>query len=60
LLSLVESEKRQILATIKRCQGNRTHAARMLEISVRTLRNKLREYNYEEAGDTAETEDAVA
>ena len=61
LLSLMESEKRQILATIKRCQGNRTHAARMLEISVRTLRNKLREYNYEEAGDTAaETEDAVA
>ncbi len=61
LLSLVESEKRQILATIKRCQGNRTHAARMLEISVRTLRNKLREYNYEEAGDAAtEAEDAVA
>ncbi|MEY2410078.1 MAG: two-component system, NtrC family, response regulator HydG [Verrucomicrobiota bacterium] len=61
LLSLVESEKRQILATIKRCQGNRTHAARMLEISVRTLRNKLREYNYDDAGDPAtEAEDAVA
>ena len=61
LLTLLESEKRQILATIKRCNGNRTHAARMLEISVRTLRNKLREYHYEDAGDPAtEAEDAVA
>ena len=33
----------------------------MLEISVRTLRNKLREYNCEDASDPAiEAEDAVA
>ena len=44
LLSLMESEKRQILATIKRCNGNRTHAANILGISIRTLRNKLNEY----------------
>jgi DNA-binding NtrC family response regulator len=60
LLSLVEVEKRQILAAIKRCQNNRTHAAKALHISIRTLRNKLREYNLEDAEDTsAEGEEAV-
>jgi two-component system response regulator FlrC len=32
--------------------GNRTHAARVLGISVRTLRNKLHEYR-EELGEVA-------
>jgi DNA-binding NtrC family response regulator len=60
LLSLVEVEKRQILAAIKRCQNNRTHAARALHISIRTLRNKLREYNLEDASDAdADGEEAV-
>jgi DNA-binding NtrC family response regulator len=43
-LSLAELEKRHILATLDRCGGNRTHAARKLAISIRTLRNKLNEY----------------
>ena len=30
--------------TLARCNGNRTHAAKSLGISVRTLRNKLTEY----------------
>ena len=38
-------ESRHILAALDRCHGNRTHAARMLDISIRTLRNKLHEYH---------------
>ncbi len=43
--TLAELEKRQILAALERCNGNRTHAAKMLDVSIRTLRNKLHEYN---------------
>ncbi|VBB42464.1 Transcriptional regulatory protein FlbD [uncultured Desulfatiglans sp.] len=43
-LSMREMERRLILATLQNVNGNRTHAARMLGISIRTLRNKLREY----------------
>ncbi len=42
--SLKEMEKRMILHTLDRTNGNRTHAADILGISVRTLRNKLNEY----------------
>ena len=44
VLPLAEVEKRQILATLEYAKGNRTHAARLLGISIRTLRNKLNEY----------------
>jgi DNA-binding NtrC family response regulator len=43
--TLAELEKRHILAALDRCKGNRTHAAKMLDVSIRTLRNKLHEYN---------------
>ena len=43
--TLAEMEKRQILAALERCHGNRTHAAKILNVSIRTLRNKLHEYN---------------
>lgn len=43
-LTLREMEKRLILKTLTECGGNRTHAARALSISVRTMRNKLNEY----------------
>lgn len=41
---LKEVEKKMIFHTLDRTKGNRTHAAKMLGISVRTLRNKLNEY----------------
>lgn len=39
-----EIEKKMIFHTLDRTKGNRTHAAKILGISVRTLRNKLNEY----------------
>jgi len=41
--TLEEAQMRHILAVLARCHDNRTHAARRLGISLRTLRNKLRE-----------------
>jgi DNA-binding NtrC family response regulator len=42
--TLADCEKRHILAVLAQCHWNRTHAAAKLAISVRTLRNKLKEY----------------
>jgi DNA-binding NtrC family response regulator len=39
-----EVERELILETLTNCLGNRTRAAEMLGISIRTLRNKLHEY----------------
>jgi DNA-binding NtrC family response regulator len=44
LVSLAELEKRHIFAALEKTSQNRTHAAKLLGISVRTLRNKLSEY----------------
>lgn len=38
-------ERELVLHTLARCDGNRTHAARVLGVSVRTLRNRIREYS---------------
>jgi len=38
-------EQDLILETLDHCLGNRTHAANILGISIRTLRNKLKLYN---------------
>ncbi|MDV2982857.1 UNVERIFIED_CONTAM: sigma-54 dependent transcriptional regulator [Methylobacteriaceae bacterium AG10] len=42
--TVAEVERDLILDTLDHCLGNRTHAARILGISIRTLRNKLNEY----------------
>jgi len=47
--SVSEMEKQLIQITLAETDGNRTHAARLLGISLRTLRNKLREYRLAEA-----------
>jgi DNA-binding NtrC family response regulator len=39
-----EVERELVLQTLARCSGNRTRAARVLGVSVRTLRNKIRQY----------------
>jgi two-component system response regulator FlrC len=44
LFSLKEMEKNVIFRALDQTDGNRTHAAEILGISVRTLRNKLNEY----------------
>ena len=43
--TVAEVERDLILQTLKHCLGNRTHAANVLGISIRTLRNKLNEYS---------------
>ncbi|RMD85951.1 MAG: sigma-54-dependent Fis family transcriptional regulator [Candidatus Dadabacteria bacterium] len=45
-LTVSEMEKRLILETLKATGNNRTQAAKLLGISIRTLRNKLNEYGY--------------
>ena len=42
--TIADVERHLILDTLASCFGNRTHAARILGISIRTLRNKLNEY----------------
>jgi Bacterial regulatory protein, Fis family len=43
--TLADVERDLILGTLRHCHGNRTHAANILGISLRTLRNKLNEYS---------------
>ncbi len=52
-ITVGEMEKLLILETLKSTENNRTKAAQLLGISIRTLRNKLHEYGYSalEAGE---------
>ena len=45
--TIADVERHLILDTLAHCFGNRTHAAKILGISIRTLRNKLKQYNEE-------------
>ncbi len=57
-ITIAEAEKQLILKTLEFCSQNRTRAAEMLGISIRTLRNKLHEYALgpEETSDVLESE----
>jgi DNA-binding NtrC family response regulator len=45
--TVAEIERDLIIDTLNHCLGNRTHAANILGISIRTLRNKLKLYDAE-------------
>ncbi len=45
--TVAEVERDLIIETLQHCLGNRTHAANILGISIRTLRNKLKQYSEE-------------
>jgi len=45
--TVAEVERDLIIETLGHCMGNRTHAANILGISIRTLRNKLKQYTGE-------------
>jgi two-component system response regulator FlrC len=47
--TVAQVERDLILNTLQHCLGNRTHAATILGISIRTLRNKLKQYAEEGA-----------
>lgn len=46
--TVAEVERELITKTLDHCLGNRTHAANILGISIRTLRNKLKLYGEED------------
>jgi transcriptional regulator with GAF, ATPase, and Fis domain len=46
--SMEEVEKKHIQRTLSACDGNRTNAAEKLGLNVRTLRNKIKQYELEE------------
>ena len=45
--TVADVERDLIMDTLDHCLGNRTHAAKILGISIRTLRNKLNQYSDE-------------
>jgi len=47
-MSVAEAERILIIKTLEACGDNRTRAAEMLNISIRTLRNKLHEYKLQD------------
>jgi transcriptional regulator with PAS, ATPase and Fis domain len=53
-MTISEAERRLIMKTLEHTLQNRTQAARLLGISIRTLRNKLHEYGVAPAGSTPE------
>jgi two-component system response regulator FlrC len=45
--TISDVERDMVINTLEHCLGNRTHAANILGISIRTLRNKLNQYKDE-------------
>jgi DNA-binding NtrC family response regulator len=56
VVTIDEMERRMIFAALEDLGGNRTRAAERLGISIRTLRNKLREYRGDAGGGDDEDE----
>ncbi len=50
--TLADAERKIIVATLRRCGGNKTRAAAMLGVSLKTLYNRLNDYRLAD-GDTA-------
>ncbi|UCD17937.1 MAG: sigma-54-dependent Fis family transcriptional regulator [Candidatus Zixiibacteriota bacterium] len=44
-MTLQDGEKYLIIKTLEMCEGNKTRAAELLNVTPRTIRNKLAEYN---------------
>lgn len=49
LVTLAELERKHIFTALSHCGGNKTHAANKLGISLKTLYNKLHEYEKADA-----------
>ena len=45
--TMEDVERKHIKKVLESCKGNRTHAAKKLGLNVRTLRNKIKEYDLE-------------
>jgi DNA-binding NtrC family response regulator len=58
-MKMDELEKGAILATLESTGGNRTKAARVLGISLRTLQRKLKDYQLDGAGESADESSQV-
>ncbi len=58
-LSLAESDRRLILATLERCGGNKHQAAEMLGISLKTLYNRLASYRAKGSKERGATESSA-
>ena len=43
-MTLAEVKRDHIIETVKDCGGNRTRAAKVLRVSIRSLRMKMKEY----------------
>jgi len=59
-MTVADMERDLILNTLDHCLGNRTHAANILGISIRTLRNKLNLYSQQGVAVAAPGEARVA
>ena len=54
--TLYDVEKLHIIRALELCKQNRTQAAKMLDINIRTLRNKLNEYKAQAQADSPSSE----
>ncbi len=58
-ITISEAERRLIMKTLEHTAQNRTQAARLLGISIRTLRNKLHEYGVAPAASYNSNQDEI-